>query len=669
MTAVDDWPALYAHLLASPDDSKVLREDHVRKMNAALAPNDDNEQRVVDEMIELCALILDRQPQRRPTLGSIVYRVTGLIYDVLKLPVTSEEKEFMKRVTLSKARSAAASTTGCSSGDKSPDATAALASFRSIQSPWACEAQEEELLVAPRLFWNFFIAGTLPRRPRRRIDGSSFDILACKEFEVAHELEFVHFMYFCWLSDVEDDVLSSSPSPRQTSGASTSSGSSVISRICEDKRRTVVHIHPRLRRMYQAASKHGSASVASLLAAQMLQGLVQQAPVLFPVLQRRLREKPGRVVFASVPSDDDDNEGGGAVDSKALEDIMSSTLLFFLERSVAASLLDALATFARDCSPRFVAYPRRAFAHQLSVFACRQQQTRRRLVENGKKAASASEDQKKRVLVCLCGASVVTLQVSALRHALATQRCSCASSSGKCASFHPFLTPTTTFRDDQGAQDVVQDQPDEQQLPRDNDAEGDGDDALLGAEDASRIVPSAFIHDGWEEQLMLPMEVQARRHMPVPWVVVEREAVGRLDSVLDWRVVAASCSSAPSAEAASASTAGAAGTSSSSGLMRRASMSFDALKRLTTKDRDSPRPSPPPASSSASDPLLCGLSARASRPGDRPRPTGDASSGAWTLLECALCRLPMCAACPDQRGKVALPLLSDVRDACTPTLT
>lgn len=602
----DEWPALYAHLVSASDDSKVLREDHIQKLQDALSPTSDCEQRIVTQLIDLCALILDRKPERRPTLTAIVTRVSAVIQDVLQLPISAEEKAQMKHFVNAQAESASncsrrnpvecSSVTTFRAWHRQP--VASTASFAFQKTDWN---RWYPTVVTPRLFWNFFIGGTIPQLRKHRLSSVGVDILACQDFEIIHEHEFVHFVYFSWTPGVEN---------------ASSTSWNVISRVQEHERFTIIQID---RKLWWLHHNSRQSSATESTAALALNSLLRQAPAYFPVLQRRLRLEPGRVALVCAPEEVASERDTSA---EALKDAMASILLVFLERTTAMSPLDTLAAFARDCSPHFLAYPHRAFAHQLSAFASKHQALRRELAAS--EAQHSRDDQKRLIVICLCGACVWSVRVLAVRQAAVSQQCSCSAAGAECPSFHPFTSPGSDLANFRRAHE--------------------DDDEIVG-EDEPGPVDDTFIHDPWEEQLVLPMEMRARLRSPVQWVVVTREAVERRESLL----------SPPSAARSTAA-------ESVAAPRRQSVVSIEGLRRMIRKDSESPRvqPSPPPALSTPStccstrDPLLRGLVKREAR-------ERRSSRDAWTLLECQLCRLPMAAVTDADASRVALPMVGDAR--------
>lgn len=601
MLRVDDWAALYAHLLVAPGDNAVLRPDHERKIRESLMPSTEPEERIVAQVVSLCAFILVRAPPLRPTLGAIARRVGALVDEVLKLPVTPDEKEVMTR--LAHSRPHHSNTEADEGGDAQSEH---LKSFAHAQLgvSWKQRTivRQDEVdrgingerdiasLVAPRLFWNFFLGAVRMAGSEDHTGG--VDMAACADLETRHEHEFAHFVYFCWAPGDGD----------------AGDRDQIFTRIVEDPRRSVFFVS---RRHHSASSSDHEA------ASRSLELLVRQAPVYFPVLQRRLRREAGRVLFLCV---------GSSADQQPLEDVRSRALLFFLERAVGLAPLDALAAFARDAAP-VVAYPKRAFAWRLAEWTRQRALALRHLADHERRSHPTDP---RHVVACLCGASVWAMSKEALRLAIAGQRCSCHSSGSgghRCSSFHPFPVP------DRGHKDAEDEQ-----------------------EDDEYPIDSALVHDVWEEQLVLPMEAAAKRREPVAWVVLGRGAVFRLASLLEWK--------APSTATRSTATAAVRSAASRRGSVSLAAeAALGAIKKVVKEFAESPRGPPTPAVPPPVPPieqLLDGLCERAGRLGSRrSRPAaGSGFAAGWTLFECALCRLPMCAVFPDRPSQLALPLVT-----------
>ncbi|KAE9038953.1 hypothetical protein PR002_g5747 [Phytophthora rubi] len=455
----DDWAGLYAHLVVTQDQA-VLRSDHRQKVFDALRPSSSDEEEVVTAMTEICSKILCRDASKRPDLAAITAHARKLINDVYEMPVTASDESFIISLYQSSGETSA-------SADAHRSLVPTLELFAS-PAPRSRRADANGVTVPVRFFWNFFLAAHITKTQDSQTVTScvgnghgpvSKDVLAMEAFEAKHEGDFVHFVYLAWH---DNSAPPGGPDAHE----------SLIEELYEDEHRTVFLLNPHLK-----------ASVETQLTSDvhLFQQLVQHAPHYFPVLQRRLREEAGCVVFVVL--------GKGEEDSKELQHVLTGMLLFFLRSAVAMTPFELLSCFARDCA-QFFDYPRSEFLQHLLSYS-----------------TPVTEDTAtSTVIQCRCGSSVLRVESSAMSEALTAQRCTCQASDksdSECPSFHPF--PLSV---DDGSED---------------------------ADDDVHPVDSMFEHDDCEEQLVYPIESRSRRGQEVPWLYVDAASVSRADgSAFRW---------------------------------------------------------------------------------------------------------------------------------------
>ncbi|KAG1713180.1 hypothetical protein DVH05_000900 [Phytophthora capsici] len=371
----DDWAGLYAHLVVTQDE-EVLRSDHRQKAIAALNPTSSDEEAIVTNLLELCRSILVRDPTRRPKLETIVAQVRKLINDVYELPVTVNDQSFTSSLHQSK--------------EEIPTEIQPAPVFR--PPTWVnCRKNEETqgVIVPVRLFWNFYFAAQVMRSPTSQIvtscvgsgSGPSHkDILSMDAFEAKYEMAFVHFVYVSWHE------------PEDLSSQKSSQG--FIQDLHEEEHRTCFQFNSRIK------------STAEIL----FQELVQYATQYFPVIQRRLRDEAGCVVFVTLG------------DANDLQEVLTCMLFFFLRAALNVPVFDILSYFARDCS-QFFEYPKLEFLQLLQTYS----------IAHVEDTATSSMVQ------CRCGASVLTVDSAAFREAIESQHCQETNTHLKeCPCFHPF---------------------------------------------------------------------------------------------------------------------------------------------------------------------------------------------------------------------------------------
>ncbi|KAI9992830.1 hypothetical protein PInf_014739 [Phytophthora infestans] len=151
------------------------------------------------------------------------------------------------------------------------------------------------------------------------------DILAIEAFESQHVDHFVHFVYLSW---------------HESGDANVHKASHFIEEIHEEKHRTSFLLNARV-----------------TLDLHVLQ---QHAALYFSVIQRRLRDEAGCVVFVALGKD--------AEDTKTLQEILTNILFFFFRSVLNMSIFDILNCFARDCA-QFFEYPSPEYLKQLESYS------------------------------------------------------------------------------------------------------------------------------------------------------------------------------------------------------------------------------------------------------------------------------------------------------------
>lgn len=573
---VDDWAGLYAHLVVTQDQA-VFRSDHKQKVFDTLKPSSPEEEEVVTALTELCGKILTRDARKRPSLEAIAKHVRKVINDVYELPVTASDESFIISLYQS-----GGETSASAAADAHRSLASTLRPFVSA-APRSRRPEANGVTVPVRFFWNFFLAAHITRAQDRRAVTScvgsghgpvSKDVLAMEAFEAKHEGDFVHFVYLAWHDS-------------STPPGGPDAHESLVEELYEDEHRSVFLLNPHLK-----------TSVETQLTADvhLFQQLVHHAPLYFPVLQRRLREEAGCVVFVVL--------GRDAEDTTELQHVLTGMLLFFLRSALGMTPFEILSRFARDCA-QFFDYPRLEFLQHFLSYSTP-------LVEG---TATSSMVQ------CRCGSSVFSVESSAMSEALAAQRCACKASDkngGECPSFHPFPV---------------------------------GDDSDQDADDEVFPVDCMFAHDDCEEQLVHPMESCARRGQEVRWVSLDSVSVSRGDG-LAFRWSSSGSGAPPLGRGISSeSTRSIPADGTGSGSERRVSR-FGVLKRRASKVPGTPRARPrgsrarrrPEECARRRSPTRCNSCAACSAAGSRrtrtrPRLTpGSSTSASSVACPSAHCR-------------------------------
>jgi len=427
---VDDWAGLYAHLLVT-QDQPVLRSDHVQKLTEALSPSSSEEEAMVKSVLKLCSSILAREPAQRPGLEAIAAQVHELIADVSALPVTASDEAFVESLYQ----------TGEASPQESQRVASPLRPFINV-APSRPHVENRGMIVPVRFFWNLFLAAHVAKKSQ--VGPACMDVLATETFESKHEADFVHFVYVSWHED-------SAPSDEAESARG------FIQELHEDEHRTCFSLSPHLK-----------------ASGEDLHLMQQHATHYFPVIQRRLREEAGNVLFVALGADEDD--------TKALQGVLTASLFFFLRSSLEISVFDLLGYFARDCAQFFV-YPSSEFLQQLETFS----------------SPTVEDTAAATMIHCQCGTSVFAVASSALRDALSSQQCTCRhrSRAKVCPCFHPFQV------DHEDSQDL---------------------------DDEAYHVDNMFMFDKLEQQLVLPMETRAQQKREIKWVSLDAASISRVDS-------------------------------------------------------------------------------------------------------------------------------------------
>ncbi|KAG3252239.1 hypothetical protein PI124_g3174 [Phytophthora idaei] len=342
----DDWAGLYAHLVVT-QDQHVLRSDHKQKMFTALNPTTSDEEAVVMNLLELCCNILVREPTRRPKLETIVAQVCNLINDVFALPLTTSDESFTSLRQLN-------------TENLVPEA---VPEFRPFTTAPSCRKRVEThgVIVPVRLFWNFFLAAEVTKTQDTQKVASCVgreNIMAIDVFESKYEDNFVHFVYLSWHESGDSNV---------------HKVSQFFEEIHEEKHRTCFLLNAQLSTDLHLFQQH---------AAQH-----------FLVIQRRLRDEAGCVVFAALGKDEED--------SKTLQGILTNILCFFFRSVVNMSVFDILSCFARECA-QFFEYPKPEFLKQLMAYS----NTR------------AEDTETSTMVQCRCGAIVFSVEAAVVAEAL-----------------------------------------------------------------------------------------------------------------------------------------------------------------------------------------------------------------------------------------------------------
>ncbi|RLN91694.1 hypothetical protein BBJ28_00007034 [Nothophytophthora sp. Chile5] len=607
----DDWAGLYAHIVVT-QDRNVLRSDHEEKLLAALKPANDQETAAVTQLIALCNQILARSPTCRPSLKMISKKVRELVDQVCQLPLTTEDEAFFKDLAVS--TSPEPSSTPVRTPDLSP-VSKAVERLPFSRAPYmndssssndAITEAQAAVTVPVRLFWSFFLACDVVRTSASQMVTSSLgsgagpiskDVLAMETFEAQHEADFTHFVYLSWHDD---------PALKQSEATSRSAGG-LVKELHEEAHRTCFLLDPQLQATASTVPQ----------ATRLFKQLVQHARQYFPVLQRRLRQEAGCILFVVMGKDEHD--------TKDLQSVLVGLLLFFLQRGFAMTPFQALGYFARDCA-QFFDYPPPEFIQHLYAY------DRRRLLEI---AVTVEMEVAKHAVQCQCGASVFAVEATALKTALASQQCTCkpendvesdedAQERDGCPCFHPFPSRFSSSMD---------------------------------SDDDAYPVDSVFIHDGIEERLVLSMESRSKQDEEVRWVHMPAAAVGRLESsAFRWEAPVPPLlrsSSSVSGSNRSLNSEKSSGRQSSSRFekfKRRASFfggdSSRALEKEAVASSANHTPSEP------RELLIRGLQRR--RVCGGASSSSDEATATWELYECQCCRLPICAT---STGKIALPVL------------
>ncbi|KAG6969422.1 hypothetical protein JG687_00003213 [Phytophthora cactorum] len=182
--------------------------------------------------------------------------------------------------------------------------------------------------------------------------------MAIDVFESKYEDNFVHFVYLSWHESGDSNV---------------HKVSQFFEEIHEEKHRTCFLLNAQLSTDLHLFQQH---------AAQH-----------FPVIQRRLRDEAGCVVFVALGKDEED--------SKTLQGILTNILCFFFRSVVNMSVFDILSCFARECA-QFFEYPKPEFLKQLMAYS----NTR------------AEDTETSTMVQCRCGAIVFSVEAAVVAEAL-----------------------------------------------------------------------------------------------------------------------------------------------------------------------------------------------------------------------------------------------------------
>ncbi|KAF1335793.1 Serine/threonine protein kinase, partial [Globisporangium splendens] len=172
MFGKDDAAGLYTHLAIS--QAKVLREDHVQKIQEVLNPKNEPENLFVSRLIGLCEKILTRSPSRL-SVTQLLAEVQRLLEDILQLPNSSEDKRYVEHAFADPVPQMDDTNMPASSKSTSTQSTVAkipsLPNLRSRlysdagsyadQPAAGCQSEWDAPVKAVfcRLFWNLYVGG------------------------------------------------------------------------------------------------------------------------------------------------------------------------------------------------------------------------------------------------------------------------------------------------------------------------------------------------------------------------------------------------------------------------------------------------------------------------------------------------------------------------------
>lgn len=530
----DDAAGLYTHLVINK--GRVLRDEHDAKISAVLAPKDEHERLLVVRLVAVCEKMLARSPSSRLSLDQMLVEVRRLLEDTLALTKSPDDKKYLELVLASETESSA----------PAPDASVDAATASLIDLP-SCRDRFQAFDVAPakprehesshdlpritasRLFSNLHIGGLTADAVSAYVQAltragagdraTSATTAFMDAVEAAHEATYDQFVYFLWDSDANARF-----DAHATDATSSQSVPSLVNEVSEETGRTCLFINASwiaLRRR----SPSSSGTTASVSTSQQQQPLDLDmkffrqvdldSPKLFPVFQRLLRQAPGRVLLLGV--------GRDAQALELMNEVVISTLLFFLQSALALTTAEALTFVARDCGQVF-GYPSASRLLEFETYAMRHDDVVRRI------QAREKITHRRYVAYCLCGESVYGVHVDAIKEAMYHQQQQCSrsalshtNSAAVCTCFHPFP-------------------------------------ALATRECSSEQLHVRDTYDVLEERLLFPLESQSRRGDEVVWVEVDIRALERLDSLFGADVLTSSDTNSGSSTNASAGAASATAT-------------------------------------------------------------------------------------------------------------
>lgn len=424
----DDWAGLYAHLVLEITASSALREDHEQALFQALKPAQDDQQQVeiAREIIALVQDILIRLPGDRPSLSVLLNRSDTLLSRVLALSITPSDQKYMDKlrsdegpenqaveapIAVEPARSDDIAASGC---------VPVCASHNSSHG--------SAVVMARRLFGNLHLGQVKPsEQPHWETTGAI--AMAMDQVKAQCEDSYDHFVYVCFedatLAAYEDCDRFQQSAPM---AASPVSPVSLLSDVDEEERRTCIFLNS----AWRAPSDPGA----------LLRQILADAPLIMPLIQRRLRQQVDRVLLVAMGSHGDTIQ--------TLDHILTSILLVFFSTCCSLSPMDAIGVFARRdlASHLFASAPQGAMLNQFVVYMREHQQSCFSL------RAVEREVSRRRVFHCRCGFVVLAVPLTAL---LDQPQCSCISDlASACNCFRPFpvqssdqdeVSMTTLFRE------------------------------------------------------------------------------------------------------------------------------------------------------------------------------------------------------------------------------
>lgn len=418
--AKDDWAGLYAHLVLETTAGSALREDHEQTLVQALQPAEADQQQaeIVQDVVALVRDILVRLPGDRPSLAVVLDQADALLARALALPITASDQSYMDKLRTDEGpENQAAEAVPMAEEPAKPDAASAAAGCVPICTNHD-SSQGSVTIMARRLFGNLHL-GQVKASEQPHWETTGAIAMAMDQVKAQCEDAYDHFVYVCF----EDATLAAYEDcdrfqHKATGSSPAASYASLLSDVDEEERRTCIFMNS----AWKAPRDPGA----------LLRQILVDAPLVMPLIQRRLRQQVDRVLLVAMGSHGDTIQ--------ALDHILTSILLVFLSSCCSLSPMDAIGVFARRdlASHLFAAAPQGAMLNQLEAYMREQQQSCFRL------SAIEREVSRRRVFHCRCGFVVLTVPVAALPDL--QPQCSCTDesasvapgASGSCNCFRPF---------------------------------------------------------------------------------------------------------------------------------------------------------------------------------------------------------------------------------------